>query len=233
MDSSDLIKFAPPILLGFGGVLPLLVTSAQQLVPTEARSICGIVFILLSWIGYWLIFMFWRLTLFDDWITLIFLLVTVICLTVTVAGACLTGTTITGWKRWLVPTAGNPLLGFFFYLTAIVSLSMAAAIYIAPSKWTIIDITIPTKPDGTIDNVKAVMTEDPNTAQTESFVNFVTRGHRVLVFVPADDIKKLKKVNVYRADIKNNPLPTTSIEERDFKPAISPSLGQKLTYSSQ
>ena len=242
MDPKDLINLAPPLLLGFGGVIPLLITANDQLIPANSRTICAIIFILLTWIGYWSVFMLWRLTLFNDWITFCLLGFAVVLLMLTAAGLFTDQTPpapsgapknrfIRKLAALVLPAlSANRFWYVSLYSLAIISLSMAAAMYVAPLKWTIVDVGFSLQ---TGNKVKSIVVVNDDETQ-EKPVNYVLRGNRALLFFSPDDFKALSAIDIYigTGGQTSHPAEETA-HKADLEQKISPSLGEKYLCNAQ
>ena len=78
MDSSELEKLLPPILLGFGGVIPLLIAKPPFSVRDGLKPLMAVIFVLVVWATYLASYMLFTRWFYYYGITLWLLLAAVV-----------------------------------------------------------------------------------------------------------------------------------------------------------
>jgi hypothetical protein len=159
MDTDQIIKMLPPIVLGIGGILPMIIVSSPSVFVEAPKALLCTVMILVVWTGYLGSFMCWQRLLFDDRITLAFLVVGLVCLMWVVLGSFRSkdvsnssdhaaASRIQRLWKWLLrmarPTPDrSPTAYFAAYFMALLAVSIAAALYVAPQNQVVVKIDIP------------------------------------------------------------------------------------------
>jgi hypothetical protein len=160
MELNQIIKILPPIVLGIGGILPVIIVSSQSVFAEAPKTLLCIIMILVVWIGYLGALMSWQRLLFDDRITLAFLVVALVCLIWVLLGSFPSkdipdasgqerSRMRRAWKslvKMAIPTPNRaPTTYFAAYSIALLAVSVTAALYVAPKDRVVIRIELPVK----------------------------------------------------------------------------------------
>ena len=137
MDLADLEKLLPPILLGFGGVIPLLIAKPPFSVRDGLRPLMAVIFVLVVWASYLASYMLFAHWFYNYRITLWSLFVAVVMF---FAIYFLVHPDSDETKKpgaWM----------FLLYSAAICILAGSAANYVGPKDYIVVDLLV-TDPEG-------------------------------------------------------------------------------------
>jgi len=137
VDLADLEKLLPPILLGFGGVIPLLIAKPPFSVRDGLKPLMAVIFVLVVWASYLASYMLFAHWFYNYGITLWSLSVAVVMF---FAIYFLVHPDSDETKKpgaWM----------FLLYSAAICILAGSAANYVGPKDYVVVDLSV-TDPDG-------------------------------------------------------------------------------------
>lgn len=162
MELDQIIRAMPPIILGFGGIVPAVIVSSQSIFADAPKALLCTIMILVVWIGYWAALMYWQILLFNDWITLGCLILSVALLFWVFLGALPRGPSsasgqpgrqeqplrnVKSWQRFLrklvIPAETPKTVFLLAYMGALTSVSIAAALYVGPKGRVIVTLEGP------------------------------------------------------------------------------------------
>jgi hypothetical protein len=176
MELNEIIKAMPPIILGFGGIVPALIVSSRSIFADAPKALLCTIMVLIVWIGYWAALMCWQVLLFNDWITLSFLIFTLLLLFWVFLGALPRGWTgasdgsatqeqvrnTSNWRRFLrrlvIPVETPKTVYLVAYILALTSVSIAAALYVGPKGRVIVKLDGPSH----VKSVEVIWHKKPN-----------------------------------------------------------------------
>lgn len=136
MELPDLVKLMPPILLGFGGVLPLLIATNPFPIPPTLKPLLAVIFVLVIWATFLAAYMLCTLVFYHYSVTIAALAVSV----------CLLGAVY----FVLQPAARSdcglppppPRWAFPLYVIAVGLLSIGAANYVGPTGYVVVELRV-------------------------------------------------------------------------------------------
>jgi hypothetical protein len=135
----DISKLLPPILLGFGGVMPLLISKTPFVVRESLKMLMAVIFVLIVWASYLTAYIGFSRWTYHYGITLTLLIVSVILFII-----------IYFILRPNEQSDSSPRVWtFLMYAAAISILAAGAANYVGPKDFVVVDLRI-TSPDGTL-----------------------------------------------------------------------------------
>jgi hypothetical protein len=231
MELNQIIKILPPIVLGIGGILPVIIVSSQSVFAEAPKTLLCIIMILVVWIGYLGALMSWQRLLFDDRITLAFLVVALVCLIWVLLGSFPSKdiSDASGQERrsrmrraWkslvkMARPAPNRAATTYFaaYSIALLAVSVAAALYVAPKDRVVIRIELPVK-------VRVVEVIRQNADPLRVWHKRERGG--VKIVLSHDEFGAAKSFIIHTADDT-----IWTAEQSAARPTINPALGERYT----
>jgi len=196
MTNAEVTKALPPILLAFGGLIPILILSGQETFSKEDRALGGTVFVLLTWIAYLLAGILWGVSYYDLFLVLALLTIATFLLIALLVMRRLPASPPTSAKKFfhrlvngLRSKLGTPLV----YLVAVSILALASAVYVNPTGHDILHLT--NIPYSDLKSVNGLFKGDTaNTANQP--LPTITRFGNTSVILSKDKFKELEQISI-------------------------------------
>jgi hypothetical protein len=212
MSDSEITKTLPPILLGFGGLIPILIIYGQETVSKADRALIGTIFVLVTWIAYLLTGFLWGIWIYD-----FFLVLGLLFLATSLLIICVIYRTLS--RR---PETSSPGAAFVF-LGAIAILAFASAVYVQPSGHDVVHLTATMKSE--IQGVQGLFRDEDHLRD----LLFITRFGSTSVVLSKDQFKDLETLTLaYRDGTKSS-----AISALNAVPMQGPYLGQHYILNMQ
>lgn len=211
---NDLIKLLPPVVLGFGGLIPLVILLAQSSAAKGKKTLYSTIFILLTWIFYWVTGVAWGISSWDPWIILVLLVFVVIGLALAVI--------VQKPKRAEGKLHKLELPTIFAIAVAL--LSIASAIYVTPSGHDILHFDQTITDQSNISAVGVFYRDEASRRPLQFFLRF----GNVSAILPEDAYKNIHEVAVQFRDGHE-----LSCTPEDITPLSGPFLGNHFKLSAK
>jgi hypothetical protein len=210
--NSEVTKTLPPILLGFGGLIPILIIYGQGTLSKADRALGGTIFVLVTWIAYFVTGFLWGIWYYDFFLVLGLLVL---------ATAMLTGCVVCRtFARQ--PNSGNFGTSLVF-LGAISVLAFASAVYVGPSGHDVVYLRGALR--GDLEAVEGLFKGEVHVRTLQ----FVTRFRSTSIVLSKDQFKDLETLTLtYKDGTKSAALPAT-----DAMPMLGPYLGNQYILKTQ
>jgi hypothetical protein len=211
--NTELTKTLPPILLGFGGLIPILVIFGQGTLSKADRALGSTIFVLVTWIAYLVTGFLWGIWFYDFFVILgLLVLATVMLIVVCVART----------NRTTESNSSN-LGAAFVFLAAISVLAFASAVYVGPSGHDVVHLR--GDRNGDLRGVEGLFKGEQNMRALQ----FVTRFGSTSIVLSKDQFKDLETLTLtYKDGKKSGVLPVT-----DAVPMLGPYLGNHYILKTQ
>lgn len=237
MEFDDIIKLLPPIVLGFGGILPALIVSSRSIFADAPKTLLCAIMALVAWTGYWAAFMYWQLLLFNDGLILGFLIFSAALLFWVFLGLLPTDILLDASGRQQPPFPEVSTWGKHFrkililrelpkafsliiYMVALIVLSVAAALYVGPKGRVIVSLEGPSK----VTAVEIVWQKRPNPLP----ISHKRERHGATIVLTADEFADSRRF-VMRTDSD-----ALWIAERSAARAVvTPGLAERYAISAE
>jgi hypothetical protein len=132
MNEVDVIKLLPPVLLGFGAVLPILITKIPFPILDGTRTLLATIMVLLVWAGYWISLLTSNRFFYSNLLTFFLLVAAIIALIVVFLQL---------QKRTASSLSSSLIM--YVYLVALLLVSVAAANYVAAKNRVVVNFIAP------------------------------------------------------------------------------------------
>jgi hypothetical protein len=144
MSTEEIKNLLPPITLSLGGVLPLLIGSSPFSVPENCRALFSSILVLVVWLGYWMAYMFGEWPFLTNWpIVGLICVGAALMLAVLEAGQRTVSTKPDETGKNVPRLAIENRKYFWVYVLALLSISVAAALYAAPEGRVLMELNFP------------------------------------------------------------------------------------------
>ncbi len=152
MTADQIQSLLPPIVLSLGAILPFLVASPPFAVAANARVLLICVMTLVIWLGYWTAYAFGSWAFASLTLTVVLIIVALLLFIVifSVAQRAPTpkknadGTQIMNSEGKPVMNAAIDQPGWLWvYLMGLLAVSVAAALYVGPKDWVMVEFELP------------------------------------------------------------------------------------------
>lgn len=174
-----LTNLAPPILLGVGLIVPIVVKASPFELPEKVRLLASVVFTLIVWVAYFLTIGWASKWGYDNWVTVISALLATLILGIVLIAA---------WRQGGELQGARYFLGFAF---AIFLLALSSANWVAQEDLVIIRVEsnspidyIGVQTDPNSDDYRSVHTEDERVSR------------RVWIYFAPDEFAKITNIQV-------------------------------------
>lgn len=211
MTNSELTKTLPPLLLGFGALIPVLVIYGQGTLTKADRALGGTIFVLVTWIAYFVTGFLWGIWFYDSYVILSLLVIAAFLLVICIV-----------WRSFTKAPNSNNIGIAILFLAATAVLAFASAVYVEPSGHDVIHLR------GLRADLKTVDGLFTGERETRA-LQFVTRFGCTAVVLSKDRFKELETLSLtYRDGSKSPPLSAAHAV-----PVLGPYLGNQYVLKME
>lgn len=127
MTQAQVVKLLPPVLLGFGALIPVLVTAVPVAGRAGTKALLSVILVIVIWVGYWVASFFSDFWSYSNAVTLVAL-----------TGAAVLLLVVFIRLQSVPPSSPNLLYG---YLAGLLLVSIAAANYVGAAGRDVVEFT--------------------------------------------------------------------------------------------